>query len=123
GVFAFGALDYVDAGDQDVGGTSFHRIDTRFDHQFSSATKARLALTWGFDKTLSDVGFVSDRMLAGRAHIVHRAGPEAVFRVGVDATQDAYELDIEPAASERIIYETLFPSRTDLAAAAFAEAE
>lgn len=122
-VFAFGALDYVDAGAEDVGGTSFHRVDLRFDHEFSSRTDARVAVTWGFDKTLSDVGFVSDRMLAGRASLEHRARPELTLRVGGDAVRDSYQLSIEPAASERIIYETLFPTRDDLALGAFAELE
>lgn len=121
GLFAFGALDYLDAGDEDVGGTLFHRIDLRVDHQFTSTTEGRVAVTWGYDKTLSDVGFVSDRMLAGRAHIEHRPVPEVGFRAGFDVIQDAYELEIEPAASERIIYETLFPTRTDQALGAFAE--
>lgn len=121
GLFAFGALDYVDAGTEDVGGTSFHRLDLRLDHELSSNTHARVAATWGYDKTLSDVGFVSDRMLAARAQLEHRADAHATFRVGFDVTRDTYELEIEPAASERIIYETLFPTRTDLAMGAYAE--
>ncbi len=122
GLFAFGALDFVDVGGEDsIGGTSFHRMDLRLDHQFSSATDARLAATWGYDKTLSDVGNVSDRMLAGRGHLEHRLAPEAALRVGFDVVQDAYELDIEPAASEKIVYETLFPTRKDLALGAYTE--
>lgn len=120
-LFAFGALDYVNAGVEDVGGTSFHRLDLRLDHDFSSKTDARLAATWGFDKTLSDVGHVSDRMLAGRGHVEHRADSAVTFRTGFDVTQDRYELDIEPAASEKIVYETLFPTRTDLALGLYAE--
>jgi len=120
-LFAFGALDYVNAGTEDVGGTSFHRIDLRFDHDFSSKTEARLAATWGFDKTLSDVGHVSDRMLAGRGHVEHRADSVVTLRAGFDVTQDHYELDIEPAASEKIVYETLFPTRTDLSLGLYAE--
>ncbi|HEU5074528.1 MAG TPA: TonB-dependent receptor [Polyangiaceae bacterium] len=120
-LFAFGALDYVDAGAEDVGGTAFHRIDLRLDHDFSSQTEARVAATWGFDKTLSDVGYVSDRMLTGRGHVEHRADSVVTLRTGFDVAQDRYELDIEPAASEKIVYETLFPTRTDLALGLYAE--
>src|SRR5690606_22685646 len=103
-VFAFGALDLIDAGAEDVGGTSFHRLDLRLDHQLGANTDGRVAVTWGFDKTLSNVGFVSDRMLAARTHLQHRAAPAATLRLGLDIVQDSYRLDIEPAASERIIY-------------------
>ncbi len=120
-LFAFGALDYVNAGAEDIGGTSFHRVDLRLDHDFSSNTEARLAATWGFDKTLSDVGHVSDRMLAGRGHVEHRADSVVTLRTGFDVAQDKYALDIEPAASEKIVYETLFPTRTDLALGLYAE--
>jgi hypothetical protein len=120
-LFAFGALDYVDAGTEDIGGTSFHRIDLRLDHDFSSRTEARLAGTWGFDQTLSDVGSVSDRMLAARGHVEHRADASVTLRTGFDVASDRYQLDIEPAASEKIVYETLFPTRTDLALGLYAE--
>lgn len=121
-LFAFGALDYLEAGnEEDVGGTSFHRLDLRLDHEFSSRTQARVAATWGADKTESGVGFVSDRMLAGRATLEHRASEQATFRTGFDVVQDSYRLMLEPATTERIIYTTLFPPRDDLATGAFAD--
>ena len=60
-------------------------------------------------------------MLAARGHVEHRADDAVTLRTGFDVASDKYQLDIEPAASEKIVYETLFPTRTDLALGLYAE--
>ncbi len=113
-VFGFGAFDYVGTDDErSIEGTEFHRVDLRWDHDFSTRARSRVALTWGRDRTRSNVGFVSDDVLAARASFEHRA-EDALFRVGGDVSSDSYELDVEPSVSDPLNYMELFPTRDDL---------
>lgn len=121
-VFGFGAYDFAgDTRSGELGGTEFHRVDLRWDHEFSSRTRSRVAFTWGRDRTRSNQGFISDDVLAGRARIEHR-GRQAVLRGGGDFSVDRYGLDIDPAVSNPLLFPTLFPERTDLTVGAWADA-
>jgi hypothetical protein len=122
-LLAFGALDFLDGGtDDSFAGTSFHRLDLRLDHNFSSRTDARLAATWGIDRTLSSAGSIEDNLLAARGKVTHRIGDRSRVRAGFDVARDSYSLNIDPLAQEGIVFTSLFPSRTDLAMGAYVDA-
>lgn len=121
-VFGFGAFDFAgDSRSGELGGTEFHRLDLRWDHEFSPRTRSRAAFTWGRDRTRSNQGYISDDVLAGRARIEHRAR-SVVLRGGGDFSVDRYSLDVDPAVSNPLLFPTLFPERTDLSAGVWADA-
>ncbi len=114
-ILAFGAYDFAGSTTTDAnGGTEFHRIDLRYDHEFSSRTHSRVAATWGRDRTQSNQGFVSDDSIAGRFRIEH-AAEQATLRVGGDFILDHYELDVDPAVEDPLTFQELFPTRDDIA--------
>ena len=81
GIFAFGALDHVgDDTGANFAGTQFHRLDLRYDHLFAEGTKARVAVTLGYDNSLAMGGSVTDRSIAARTEIEHRLGGAGVLR-------------------------------------------
>jgi TonB family protein len=129
--FAFGSFDRLGE-EEDRGGdnvyfaSEFHRLDLRYDHAPSTATKFRLAGTLGVDRTRLDDNDVSarDRMLALRAELRHRTSSQLTVRGGIDTTADFYDVDVdeeqfagseprEPSNKERI--RQFFPSRLDIA--------
>lgn len=119
-VLAFGAYDYADTGTASNGGTEFHRIDLRYQHEFSERTRSRVAATWGRDRTRSSSGFVSDDSIAGRFRVEHEADG-ADFRLGGDISLDRYELDVDPAVEDPLVFTELFPTRDDLSFGGYAE--
>lgn len=118
-VFTFGAFDFGGNG-QVRGGTEFHRVDLRWDHEFSSRTRARWAVTLGRDQTQSDQGFVSDNALMSRLQVEHKA-EEFVVRAGSDVSIDNYGMDVDAAVAEPEIYLELFPARTDATGGAYVD--
>jgi TonB family protein len=121
-IFGFGAFDFAgDSASGQLGGTEFHRVDLRWDHDFSARTRSRAAFTWGRDRTRSNSGYISDDVLAGRVRIEHRAAG-AVYRGGGDFSVDRYGLEVDPAVSDPLLFPTLFPERTDLTFGAWADA-
>ncbi len=111
-LMALGAYDYFGSDGEVVGGTEYHRIDLRWDHNFSRDTGMRLAATWGRDRTRSDSGYLSDDLWGFRFSFQHRA-EDFVFRSGADLWLDNYNMDVDPAIAEPEIYTELFPPRTD----------
>lgn len=114
-VLTLGAFDYVGTDGEVIGGTEYHRIDLRWDHRFSKDTNARLAVTWGRDRTRSEVGFLSDNLLGSRFTLEHHAS-DVVFRSGGELWVDNYDMAVDAAISEPEIYYQLFPARTDTTA-------
>lgn len=118
-VFTFGAFDYGGSG-QTAGGTEFHRVDVRWDHEFSEHTRARWAVTLGRDQTQSNQGFVSNSALMSRVSFEHRT-TDVVLRSGGDLSIDNYGMDVDPAVAEPEIYLELFPARTDATGGAYVD--
>lgn len=119
-VMGLGAHDYVGADGDAVAGTEYHRIDLRWDHQFSSRDHLRTAVTWGKDRTQSSVGSIKDNLWGARLNFEHRADNYQI-RSGADVWVDQYELQIDPAVAEPENYLTLFPTRTDVTGGAFVD--
>jgi hypothetical protein len=96
-LFSFGSYDLLgqsqSGGLNVLFGAEFYRLDLRYDHEFDGAT-LRVATTLGYDRThLGDTGRITDRSIAGRVELEAQLAPRARFRVGVDATLDAYARD------------------------------
>lgn len=98
-VFAFGSFDYFgeDTSDPDdsLFSTEFHRIDLRHDHQFSSTSRLRSAVTWGFDRTrvAENTGYALDRRLQLRSAFDAQLGRGVRLSAGVDVARDAYSIE------------------------------
>lgn len=92
GLLAFGAQDDLGT-DALTTWTRFHRIDPRFEHDFSPDSHLRAAVALGFDRTGSDKGEIRDRMIAPRLELHQRFGEELALRAGVDFGYDRYDLE------------------------------
>lgn len=124
-VFAFGAYDYLGqrtaTTTTTLFGTSFHRVDLRYDHRLGDEGTMRLAVTGGVDRTLiQEDRSLRNRMANMRSEFNYRLGSHVLLRAGTDAQFDTYDIELGPndlgPAAERI--SGLFPTRTDLALAA-----
>jgi hypothetical protein len=93
GLLVLGASDEIrtSAYDNEV---RFHRIDPRYEHDFSEDTRLSLALTLGTDRTSSENGSVSDDLVAPRAELLHRMSSDLTVRLGADASFDHYGLEL-----------------------------
>lgn len=121
-MFAFGAYDFASTnGGATAGGTEFQRVDLRWDHDYSTRTKSRLAVALGRDRTRSEQGFVSDLSIAPRFHLESRLDEEVLLRAGGDLSVDNYELDVLPSITEPEVYRRLFPTRVDVTGGAYAD--
>jgi TonB family protein len=133
-VFAFGAYDFlaqkslvqlpdgsVHQGEALLFDTTFHRVDLRFDHRFSSDAELRQAVTFGWDKTRLPAGsYARDRMLSARTEIKVRLRDDLVLRAGVDVVLDDDSVDLQPGPGDSN-FKDLFKSRVDLATGARAD--
>lgn len=115
-----GSFDYVGSDGEVIGGTEYHRADLRWAHQFSNDTSMRLAVTYGRDRTRSESGYISDRLVGTRANLEHY-GNNFVFRSGADLWVDHYTLDVDPAIEEPEIFLELFPARDDVTGGIWAD--
>ncbi|HET9934369.1 MAG TPA: TonB-dependent receptor [Polyangiaceae bacterium] len=116
-LFAFGAYDYFDAGDsgiEKVGGTTqFHRLDLRYEHAFSAATRVGVAVTLGFDRTGDEKSLVRDRSLRGRLELKHSLSPRNTLKAGADVRADGFSLAVDERASGFHDFSQLFPARNE----------
>ncbi len=119
-VMALGAYDYIGTDGETLGGTEYHRIDIRWDRDIGSNGHLRTALTWGRDRTRTDVGTVSDMLWGARMSFEHST-EHVKFRSGLDVWLDQYGLDLDPAISEPENFLKLFPERTDVSGGAFVD--
>jgi TonB family protein len=131
-IFSFGAYDFVGSrrtpepnqqttvGDGDSA-VLFHRLDLRYDHRYSQATRLRVAGTLGVDTTRGAQGRVRDRMAALRLELESRLGPRALLRAGASAGADAYDLKLDPNTEHFLDVVELFPGRTDSVAGGYAD--
>jgi TonB family protein len=103
-VFAFGARDAfesADGGFDAFGETQFHRIDLRAERTLAADTRARVALTFGYDRTRSDfetpgVVTAASRSLGLRGELQRGLGQAGTLRLGADATLDRLRAEIAP---------------------------
>lgn len=119
-VFGLGSYDYIGQDGETVGGTEFHRADVRWAHRFSDRTKFRWAATYGYDRTRTEVGFVSDQLMGTRVNLEHDAR-NALIRSGADFWVDNYKLDVDATIAEPEVFLGLFPTRTDLSGGAWVD--
>jgi hypothetical protein len=102
-VFSFGAYDFLGEDDdegrtQTILGTEFHRVDLRYERKISNRTRWHNAVAVGFDRSRGeeDSGpVVIDYLVAPRSEVSHRFDSGDELRVGVDATFDVYDVDLD----------------------------
>jgi hypothetical protein len=130
GFFAFGSFDYVGERTETttvtVFGTQFHRLDLRYDHRLGSRGSVRTALTLGVDRSRAQEQdrSVRNRLASMRSELNYRASENVLVRGGSDVGIDNYDFvlasnDLSPTAARVAEF---FPSRTDLAFGAWADA-
>ncbi len=127
--FTFGSYDFLGqktpTGTATVFGADFYRLDLRYDHRLDGDGVMRTAVTAGLDRTQLDAGRVlRDRLVRARNEITYRLSSVALVRAGTDAQVDRYDIvlpaaDLGPATASLV---SLFPSRTDIAVGAHADA-
>jgi hypothetical protein len=91
-LMAFGADDDLRYRDFRTS-TLFHRIDPRFEHDFSDNSHLRAAVAFGTDRTESEKGAVYDTVVTPRIELHHRFGEVVALRVGNDVNWDSFHLD------------------------------
>jgi len=117
-ILALGAYDYFDAGansDQGGGKVRFHRLDLRWDHDFSR-THLRFGVTGGYDETggvEATTSQVRDRSVRVRAELSSAVSETVLLRYGVDGRVDDYSLETDPLLLNFADYSALFPARTE----------
>ena len=129
GVFWFGSYDYLGqrTATQNITlfGAEFHRVDLRYDHKLGDRGNFRAAVTGGLDTSkASDNRAVRDRMLGTRTDWTYQADPNILVRAGTDLQLDKYDVQIASGVLSPSLAKiaNLFPSRTDLAFGARADA-
>lgn len=131
-ILSFGAYDLVAQRllgiDTVLFASEFYRLDTRWDHRFSSKTRARVAVTGGYDQSkIPDQPRNSRNYLgATRAQLTHVASENVTLSFGADAQVERYTADVKPYADpddptgKR--FNAIFPARDDITAGTYADA-
>ena len=151
-LLAFGAWDYLAMLTENDRGalerevlldTDFHRLDLRYDRDFTSGGRLQAALTLGLDRS-RDVGVesASDFRINGRVAVSRpMGGGKALLRGGLDVMVDRYDIVHNPPTCDESTppgtacepaedgvgqlneaFRELFPSRWDAAIGAWADA-
>ena len=110
-----------DSGNLYGGGLQFHRVDVREDY-FGSRTRARLAVTAGYDRTSTSTGYLRNPLFATRSILEHRVTPELMLAVGHDTSVADYSLQVPTTVEGFDVLRGLFPTRRDMSAGAHVEA-
>ncbi|MFO0675981.1 MAG: TonB-dependent receptor [Polyangiaceae bacterium] len=97
-LFGFGAYDFAaqveDGEKRTLFASEFHRADLRLDHRMDSGGMARLAVTFGLDRSrLEGARFASDLMLAARGSVDTPLSKRVRLRAGFDTTFDVVRAD------------------------------
>ncbi|HEX2879271.1 MAG TPA: energy transducer TonB, partial [Polyangiaceae bacterium] len=114
-VFGFGSFEYYADGEGEYFGTEFHRLDLRYDRALSKDSSARVAITFGRDRTRATRGLLKAESFGARSEIRHRFSNEVQWRLGADALLEGFEMELGPLNNAADDIERLFPTRTDLA--------
>lgn len=118
--FGLGAFDYAGIDGEVLAGTEFHRANVGYRLHIGRVTNAEAALTFGWDRTRSDTGFISDTLVGARFKVEHQQGNTRI-RGGADGWVDTYRLDVDPFIEEPEVLPALFPERTDITAGAWVD--
>ena len=103
------------------GGLQFHRVDIREDY-VGLRTRARIASTFGYDRTSTSQGFIRNPLFVTRSIIEHRLSPELLVAVGHDTSVADYELQVPTTVPGFDVLRALFPTRRDMSVGAHVEA-
>jgi hypothetical protein len=103
------------------GGLQFHRVDLREDY-VGSHTRARIASTFGYDRTSTSEGFIRNPLFITRSVIEHRLSPELLVELGHNTSVADYELQVPTTVAGFDVLRALFPTRRDMSAGAHVEA-
>jgi hypothetical protein len=120
-VFGFGSFEYYADGEGEYFGTEFHRLDLRYDRALSKDSSARVAITFGRDRTRATRGLLKAESFGARSEIRHRFSNEVQWRLGADALLEGFEMEVGPLNSAADDIERLFPTRTDLAVGGYSD--
>lgn len=120
-VFLLGAFDYFEDPESRFLGTEFHRLDVRLDHRLSARTLLYGGVTLGVDRTRFDEARVIDRSVAARLRLSHQSSDKLLFRAGVSAATDTFDLGITGRVDNFIDIQELFPARSDLVVGGFTD--
>jgi len=125
-VTSFGAFDLVAQTTNGIRnvlfGTEFYRLDTRWEHDFSPRTKAKVSASFGFDQTRVPAQPRNSQNTLGnvRTELTHVVSDDLRVRVGADALLERFTVDAQPYSdpddptTQR--FNGLFPARVDLSA-------
>lgn len=122
-ITSFGAFDKFESGNSENlygGGLQFHRIDLREDYT-GTRTRARIAATFGSDRTSTSEGFIKTPSFNSRSYFEYQASRELTLNAGHEAQVADYSLKVPSTVSGFDVLRALFPTRRDLTAGVFAE--
>ncbi len=125
-VLGFGNSDFIAQDNQTNFDSGFHRVELRYDRQFSDATHGRFALGGGVDQTFVEEFDALNDGLTARVDVEHQFDEELLLRSGVDARYDGYsveQLDTEepPDGEDAFELQGRAPSRDDYAAGTYVD--
>ena len=103
------------------GGLQFHRLDVREDY-FGTRTRARFAVTAGYDRTSTTTGYLRAPILTSRSLIEYRVTPELSVAAGHDSSVGEYSLEVPTTVAGFDVLRGLFPNRRDLSLGGHVEA-
>jgi len=121
-VFGFGSFEYYGDGAGEFFGTEFHRVDLRYDRALSRDASARVAITFGRDRTRASRGLVKAESFAARGELRQRFSREVLWRFGTDLMLEGFDMEVAPLNTSADDIGRLFPGRTDLALGAYTDA-
>lgn len=123
-VFGFGSFEYFSDGnkeEEEFFGTEFHRIDLRYDRSLSKDSSARVAMTFGRDRTRASRGLLKAESFAVRSEVRHRFSNEVLWRLGGDVLLEGFEMEVAALNTSADDIRRLFPARTDLALGGYSD--
>jgi hypothetical protein len=116
-----GSTTPSDSGNLYGGGLQFHRVDLREDY-VGTRTRARLAVTAGYDRTTTSTGFLQNPVLTTQSFLQYRVCPELRLEVGHNTSVADYELQVPTTVAGFDVLRGLFPTRRDMTAGGHLEA-
>jgi hypothetical protein len=124
-VTTFGAFDKFEAGNNSDnlygGGLQFHRVDVRNDYT-GKRMRARVAATFGSDRTTATGGYIRNPSFNNRSYFEYQASRTITLNAGHEAQVADYSLKVPSTVAGFDVLRALFPTRRDLMAGVFAEA-
>ena len=118
--------------------SDFHRLDLRYDRDYDDGGKLTARVTLGLDRSRGEgIEHANDWRIDAQASIAKPSGHDALFRAGIDAQLDGYDIAVggNPCPNGQCptgllgpsegdlenTFRVLFPSRLDLAIGGWAD--